>query len=139
MPKLKILVLEMVDAVGEKNKDPQNPPIVQKESCSRMNNPAEESLFVQLQAYINDHRQTLHHDIVLRQSTNTRWVWSQMSKDLSKWEEAMTRFEGKFHLYGQSDHTHFHMSRIPQMITRFYNCIPARISLTYQDWISVSS
>jgi hypothetical protein len=128
LPKLKILVLEMVDAVGEKNKDyfeglvqssffrpspaiqstrveivfempiifgarVQNSPIVQEETFSRFNNPAEESLFVQLQAYINDHRQTLHHDIVLRQSTNTRWVWSEMSKDLSKWEEAMSFYD----------------------------------------------
>jgi len=157
LPKLKILVLEMLDAVAEKNKDhfeelvqssffrpspgnqstrveivfqipkrplnsviqpgtasifgarlhdqdPQDSPI-QKEAFSRFKNPAEESLFVQLQAYINDHCQTLHHDIVLRQSTNTRWVWSQMSKDLSKWEEAMGFYEGKFHLYGESDHT----------------------------------
>jgi len=141
LPKLKILVLEMVDAVREKNKDffeglvqstffrpspaiqstkveivfetlkgplnsviqpgttsisgaqvhdqdPQNSPIAQKEAFSRFNNPAEEWLFVQLQAYINDHRQTLHHDIVLRQSTNTQ-LWWERSEDLSKWEEAM--------------------------------------------------
>lgn len=139
LPKLKIIVLEMVDTVGKdnieyfeglvrsrflrpspkiqstrveivfeeprgsfENLDPstlqpyafgQRVNYLQKEGLPRMNNSAEESLYAHLQAYINDNRQTLQYDIVLGQSTNTRWVWSEMSEDLSRWEEAMGFYE----------------------------------------------
>jgi len=54
-----------------------------------MQNAAERSLLADLQAYISAERHILHCDIVFRQSNNIRHGWSQISKDLSRWEAAM--------------------------------------------------
>jgi hypothetical protein len=58
-----------------------------------MENAAERSLLADLQAYISAERHTLPCDIVFRQSSDLRHGWSQISKNLSRWEEAMAFYE----------------------------------------------
>lgn len=58
-----------------------------------MVNAAERSLLADLQAYVSAERHTLHCDIVFRQSNDIRNGWKRISKDLSRWEEAMRFYE----------------------------------------------
>ena len=58
-----------------------------------MGNAAERSLLADLQAYVSAERHTLHCDIVFRQSSDLRQGWSQISTNLSRWEEAMAFYE----------------------------------------------